>query len=195
MIVGLVCAGGLSRRPAVKRPLSLDQTVHLIECVTRAYKAATLDQLLLVLGNEAKKILQQIPLQGMKIIINGQYRMGKSSALETGMRFLPPKCRAIVIGLCEMPLIEPETIDHLIHTFAKTQKGIVYPAYNKQIGMPIVFDAAYRDELARLRGDAGPFDLVEKFSKDAKAVKVKTDAVIRDIASHEEFEKFVEAIG
>lgn len=191
MIVGLICAGGLCRRPMIKQPLSLDQTVYLIECVTRAYKAAALDQLLLVLGYEAKKILQQIPLQGMKIIINGQYRMGTSSALETGMRFLPPNCRAMVLGLCDLPLIETETIDYMIRAFEKTRKGIAYPTYNKQIGWPIVLDVKYRDELARLRGDAGPFDLVEKFAKDAKAVKVKTDTVIRDIVSHEEFEEFV----
>lgn len=191
MIVGLICAGGLSRRPAGKRPLGLDHIVQLIERVTRAYKAAALDQLLLVLGFEAKRILQQIPLQGLKIVINAQYRMGVSSALDTGNRFLPEECRAIVIGLGDMPLIEAETIDELIHAFKKTRKGIVYPTYDKQIGLPIVFDVKYRDELSRLRGDAGPVDLVEKFHKDAKSVKVKTDAVVRDIACCEEFEKFV----
>lgn len=191
MIVGLICAGSLSRRPVVKRPLSLDQTVHLLERVTRAYKAAALDQLLLVLGFEAKKILQQIPLQGLKIIINGQYRMGTSSALETGMRFLPTNCEAVVIGLGDMPLIEPDTIDSLVRSFTKTRKGIVYPVYHKQIGLPIVFDVKYRAELARLRGDDGPVDVVNRFSRDAKAVKVKTDTVVRDIASLEEFEEFV----
>jgi molybdenum cofactor cytidylyltransferase len=193
MIVGVICACGLSRRPAVKRPLSLDQTVHLIERVTRSYKAAALDQLLLVLGFEAKKILQQIPLQGLKIIINGQYRMGTSSALETGMRFLPSACEGMVIGLGDMPLVEPETIDHLVGTFTKTRKGIVYPVYSKQIGLPIVFDVKYRDELARLRGDDGPVEVIKKFAKDTKAIKVKTDTVIRDIASYEEFEEFVGA--
>ena len=194
MIVGLVCACGLSRRPVVKRPLTLDHIVQLIERVTRAYKAATLDQLILVLGYEAKKILQPIPLQGMKIIINAQYRMGTSSSLERGMRFLPEDCTAMVIGLGDMPLIESETIDYLIHTFSKTRKGITYPTYGKQVGLPIVFDIKYRDELARLRGDAGPIDLIERFRKDTKSVKVKTPAVVRDIVSCEEFEKFVGAI-
>ena len=191
MIVGLICAGGLLRRPAGKRPLGLDHVVHLIERATRAYKAATLDQLILVLGFEAKRILQQIPLQGLKIVINAQYRMGMSSALDTGIRFLPKECEAIVIGLGDMPLIEPDTIDELIHVFKKTRKGIVYPKYDKRIGLPIVFDIKYRDELTRLRGDAGPVDLVEKFHKDAKSIKVKTEAVVRDIACCEEFEEFV----
>jgi len=194
MIVGLVCACGLSRRPVVKRPLTLDHIVQLIERVTRAYKAAALDQLILVLGYEAKRILQQIPLQGMKIIINAQYRMGTSSSLERGLRFLPEGCRAMVIGLGDMPLIESETIDYLIHAFSKTRKGITYPTYGKQVGLPIVFDIKYRDELARLRGDAGPIDLIERFRKDTKSVKVKTPAVVRDIVSCEEFEKFVGAV-
>jgi len=195
MIVGLICGGGLSRGSAVKRPLTLDHIVHLIQRVTRVYKAANVDQLILILGYEAKRILQQIPLQGMKIVINTQYRMGASSGLETGLRFLPEGCRALVIGLCDMPLIEPETIDHLIRSFTKTRKGITYPTYGKQIGLPIVFDIKYRDELARLRGDDGPIDLVEKFRKDAKSVKVKTEAVVREIVSSEEFEKFVGMVG
>ena len=189
MIIGLICTGGITRRPAGRRPLGLEQAARLIECVTRAYKAATLDQLILILGHEAKRILQQIPLQGMKIIINAQYRMGMSSALSTGMRFLPAECRALVIGLGDMPLIQPETIDQLIHAFDKTKKGIVYPSYDHQIGLPIVFDIKYRPELARLYGDAGPLELVEKFPKDTKAVKVKTEAVIRDVSSREEFEE------
>lgn len=190
MIVGLICAGGLCRRQ-VKRPLSLEHTVNLIDRVTRAYKAAVIDQLLLILGYEAKKILQHIPLQGMKIVINAQYRMGISSALETGMRFMPKDCQAMVIGLGDMPLIEPETIDRLITTFNKSRKGIIYPTYDKQVGLPIVFDRKYQVELSRLHGDAGPVDLVEKFAKDTKAVKVKTPAVVRDITSCEEFEEFV----
>lgn len=131
----------------------------------------------------------------MKIVINTQYRMGSSSGLETGLRFLPEGCTALVIGLCRMPLIEPETIDHLIQCFTKTRKGIAYPTYGKQIGLPIVFDAKYRDELAQLRGDAGPIDMVERFRKDAKSVKVKTEAVVREIVSSEEFEKFVGTVG
>jgi molybdenum cofactor cytidylyltransferase len=194
MIVGLVCAGGLARRPAGKRPLGVDQIVQLIERVTRTYKSAALDQLILVLGFEAKKILQQIPLQGLKIVINSQFRMGISSALATGMRFLPADCGAMVVGLGDMPLIESETIDELVRTFKKTRKGIVYPMYDRQIGLPIVFDIKYRDELARLFGDGGPAELVEKFNKDTKAVKVKTEAVVRDIACCEEFEEFVGVI-
>jgi molybdenum cofactor cytidylyltransferase len=171
----------------------LEHTVRLIEQVTRAYKAAALDQLILVLGYEAKRIIQHIPLQGMKIVINAQYRMGMSTALETGLRFLPSQCTALVIGLGDMPLIEPETIDQLIRTFHKTRKGLVYPVYSKQAGLPVVFDIKYREELRKLRGDGGPLELLERFHKDAKAVKVKTAAVIRDIASLEEFEEFVGA--
>ncbi len=191
MIIGFICAGGVSRRPAVQRPLTIDHTARLIERVTRSYKAAALDQLILVLGHEAKRILQQIPLQGMKIVINAQYRMGLSSSFDCGLRFLPEECTAIVVGLGDMPLIEPETIDHLVETFKKSRKGIVYPTYNKQIGLPIVFDLKYRDELARLHGDAGPLTIVEQFHKDTKAVKVKTEAVVREISSCDEFEQVI----
>jgi len=127
----------------------------------------------------------------MKIVINSQYRMGISSALVTGTRFLPADCKAMVVGLGDMPLIESETIDQLVHAFKKTRKGIVYPTYDKQVGLPIVFDIKYREELTRLFGDDSPMELVEKFQKDTKAVKVKTEAVIRDIACCEEFEEYV----
>jgi len=193
VVVGLICAGGLARRPPGKRPLGVEHIARVIERVTRAYRAAALDQLILVLGYEAKRILQQIPLRGMKIVINAQYRQGVSSALDTGLRFLPQACTAVVIGLGDMPLIEPETINQLVHTFQKTRKGIVYPTYGKQVGLPVVFDIKYREELGRLRGDSGPLELVDRFHKDTKAVKVKTQAVIRDVASLDEFEELVGA--
>ena len=104
MIIGFICAGGAPHRSAVQRPLTVDHTARLIERVTRSYKAAKLDQLILVLGHEAKRILQQIPLQGMKIVINAQYKMGLSSSLDCGMRFLPEECTAIVVGLGDMPV-------------------------------------------------------------------------------------------
>ena len=193
VVVGLICAGGLARRPPGKRPLGVEHIARVIERVTRAYRAAAIDQLLLVLGYEAKRILQQIPLQGMKIVINAQYRRGVCTSLETGLRFLPKTCAAIVIGLGDMPLIEPETINQLVHTFHKTRKGIVYPTYGKQVGLPIVFDIKYREELGRLRGDGGPVQFVEQFHKDTKAVKVNTPAVVRDIVSLDEFEELVGA--
>ncbi len=191
MIVGLICAGGLSRRPAVRRPLSVDQIAALIERVTLSYKAASIDQLVLILGYEAKEIIRRIPIKGMKIVINPRFRMGNATSFETAMKYLPAECQVMVIGLGDMPLVEPETINDLIKAHAKSRKGIIYPTYNGQVGLPMVFDAGYRDELTRMHGDLGPEDLIVKFPKDTKAIKVKTEAVVTDIASADEFEELI----
>jgi molybdenum cofactor cytidylyltransferase len=194
MIVGLICAGGLSRRPAVRQPLSVEQIAILIERVTRAYKASAIDQLLLILGFEAKQIIRRIPIKGMKIVINPHFRMGNATSFETGMRYMPADCSAMVIGLGDMPLIEPETIDALIKAHDKTRRGIVYPMYNGLVGLPMIFDARYRDELQKLHGDVGPEELIEPFNKDAKGVKVKTDAVVREVATADDFKEVAELI-
>ncbi len=191
MIVGMICAGGLSRRPAVRRPLSVDQIAELIERVTLSYKSSAIDQLVLILGFEAKEIIRRIPIKGMKIVINPRFRMGNATSFEIGMRYLPADSETMVIGLGDMPLIDSETIDTLIKAHAKSRKGVVYPTYHGQVGLPVVLDARYRETLQRMQGDLGPEDLIEQFGRDAKGVKVKTKAVVRDIASSEEFKEVI----
>jgi len=70
MVTGLILAAGQGKRLGGVKPLLTHETATLIEMVIANYRASNLDNLILVLGHEARRVIQKIPLAGLKVVLN-----------------------------------------------------------------------------------------------------------------------------
>lgn len=188
-ITGIVLAAGQSKRQGGTRPLLVHETAAIIERVLENFRAAKLQSLILVLGHEARKVLQKLSVGGMKVIINPTPSLGISASLQRGMAHLPPHCEALMVVLGDMPLIETKTVDRIIDAFSKSKKGIAVPVCDGQPGYPVILDLdKYRDALLALRGDVGVREILASNPDDILEVKIQSDEVLIDIDTHEDLE-------
>jgi molybdenum cofactor cytidylyltransferase len=188
-VTGLILAAGQGKRLGGVKPLLTHETATLIEMVIANFRASKLDNIILVLGHDARRVVQKIPLTGLKIVINPTPSLGMSASIQRGMAHLATRSEAIMIGLGDMPLVGPETINQLIAAFDKSKKGIAVPVYDKKRGHPVIFDQKkYFDSLLELRGDVGAKEILEANPKDILEVKVKSDDVLIDVDTRDDWE-------
>jgi len=188
MIAGLILASGQSKRPSGVKPLLVHESAALLERVVQNIRSAKLDPLIVVLGVEARRVIQKIPLGGLKVIINPQPSLGLSSSIQRGLAHLPPRSSGLMIAFGDMPLVTTETVSLLIDEFSKNKKGIVAPVYEKRRGHPVILDLKYLDELLALRGNLGAGAIVDAHPKDVHEVKVRSDEVLIEVGTHEDWE-------
>jgi molybdenum cofactor cytidylyltransferase len=189
MIAGIILAGGQGRRMGGSKPLLVHENATLLERVVQNFRAASLDPLIVVLGFEARRVIQRLPLGGLKIVINPQPSLGLSSSIQRGLAHISPRCNGVMLALGDMPLVTTETINLLVDAFKKGKKGIVVPVHDKQMGHPVIFALKYLDELLALRGDKGAKEILEGNPKDIREVKIESDEVLIDVDTHEDWEK------
>ncbi len=188
MVAGIILAGGQSKRLGGVKPLLVHENATLLERVVQNYRAASLEPIIVVLGFEARRVIQRIPLGGLKVVINPQPSLGMSSSIQRGLAHISPRCNGVMIALGDMPLVTTETVNLLVEEFGKGKKGIVVPVYDKKQGHPVIFDVKYLPELAELRGDTGAKALLEAHPKDIREVKVASDEVLIDVDTHADWE-------
>ena len=189
MIAGLILAASQGKRLGAVKPLMAADHAVLLERVVKQFRKAKLDDLIVVLGHEARQIVQRIPLNGIKIIINSEHRAGLSSSIQRGLAHVSSRFDAVMIASGWMPLVTVQTIDRLIAEYNKSKKGIVVPVHENTPGHPMIVAMKYLETMLELRGDTGPRAVLDTHSDDVMRVPVESDEVLIEIDSRETWEK------
>lgn len=189
MIAGLICAAGLGKRLGSAKPLLSNDNSTMLGLVLDQYRESELECLIVVLGHDARRVVGEIDLKGLRVVINSRPSQGLSSSIQRGLAHLPPECTAVMIAMGDMPLIRTKTINSLISAFRKTKKGIVAPVYKSQRGHPVILDLKYQSDILALRGDVGAKSILDANSEDIRETKVTSDEVITDVDTYEDWSR------
>jgi len=189
MVAGLILAAGQGKRPGGTRPLLAQDQAVLLAAVVAHLRAAALDELIVVLGYEARRIVQRISLSSLKVVINGQFRMGLASSIQRGLAYVAPRSQAVLIALGDMPLVTAATVNALISEYKKGRKGIIVPVCRNERGHPVVVDMKYLDFFLALRGDIGAHAVADAFPKDVREVRIDSDEVLVDVDTRDDFDR------
>ncbi len=186
MIAGLILAAGQAKRIGQSKPLVAAEQAMLLEVVLRQFKAAKLDELILVLGHEARHVVQRVQLNGMKIVINSEHRSGQSTSIQRGLAHVGSRFSAVMLAHGHMPLVTTKTVDRLIAEYRKAKKGILVPTHNDRRGHPVILDLKYLEPLLALRGDVGAKAIMDANADDVREVAVDSDEVVVDVETREQ---------
>ena len=188
MISAILLAAGESKRMGRTKLLLKWGQRTIIEKSVDTLLASTIGELIVVLGHQAREILRKLGVRSLKAVINHQYRMGMSTSIRRGLEEVGPKSEAILIALADQPFIETDLIDHLIHIYRQNPHGIVLPSYKGERGHPVILNRfRYQEEMRNLTGDVGCRPILNRYPEDILEVEVKSEGVIADIDSWEEY--------
>jgi molybdenum cofactor cytidylyltransferase len=156
VIAGIVLAAGASRRYGAQKLLASVGGVPLVRRSVERLLAASLDEILVVIGSDAPAVGAALAGLRVRTTTNPAYAAGMSTSLRAGLEALRPGTDAALVALADQPGVGADIVDRLIDRYRAGRCPIVAPVYRGGIrGNPVLFDRALFDELRAVTGDEG----------------------------------------
>src|SRR5260221_5622899 len=140
--VVLLAAGSSSRIGQSKQLLSIEGKPLVLNAVD-AVLGSGANKTFVVLGsNDAahRKIIDHLPLE---IIFNPDWEKGMGTSLRVGVSNalkMIPEMEAVIIVVCDQPLVTSLHFKKLIQKYKTTKKAIIASAYENTIAVHAVFN-------------------------------------------------------
>ena len=186
-IAALVLAAGRSTRFGPENKLLADLDGEpLVRRTITAIRASAARPVTVVTGHMAEAVTAVLDGLDVRIVHNPDFAAGLSSSLKTGLAALPAGIDGFVVALGDMPRITASHIDRLISAFApKEGRAIVVPVHGSKRGNPVLFAAAFLDEMRAVAGDTGARHIIGQHADEVVEVDLGTDAIFIDVDTPE----------
>lgn len=189
MIRAVILAAGESIRMGSPKMLLRYGRTSMIETVITRVTASQVDEVLVVLGAEKKKISDLISDYPVSTVFNSAFTRGMLSSVQVGFRALPDDTQAVLVVLGDQPAVSPAVIDLLLRSYKTGDKGIVIPVRGGKRGHPVLIDIKYRETITDLDPAVGLRELMHNNSEDILLVEVDEPAIHQDIDNREDYER------
>ncbi len=185
----ILAAGASTRFGKPKQLLEFEERTLLERIAENALQTGL--KSVVVLGADAEKIKKSIKNLSVEIVVNEDWQSGMSSSIVEGLRKIieiKNDLQAVIILLCDQPLVEKNTILKLIETQKSTNQMIVASRYAETIGVPALFMYDVFDELLNLNKEIGAKSIIEKYAETDLATISVPEAEF-DIDTEADFER------
>jgi molybdenum cofactor cytidylyltransferase len=153
----ILAAGESSRFGKPKQLLELNQK-SLVRRIVDEARDADCSPVVVVTGDGRDEIKRQLAGTLAVTVDNENWKHGIGTSIRAGIRYLTgatPEIDAVVLLVCDQPLVDASMIRDLIALGEKTHKPIVSSRYAETVGVPALFNRMCFDELLALDGDSG----------------------------------------
>jgi molybdenum cofactor cytidylyltransferase len=140
------------------------------------------DPLIVVLGHHATGIAASlVPVGGLKIAINADYKRGMLTSLQAGLRAVPGDASSVMFTLVDHPAVSGTTIDRLIEEFLASGQRLAIPRHAERRGHPVLLARGVAEEILALPLDSSAKDVIRGHRDETLFVDVDDPGVLRDI--------------
>lgn len=154
-IAALLLAAGSSTRLGTPKQLLKYRGQSLLRHIAEIVLASSVGEMHVVVGFEAEQMKAELHGLDARLVDNANWHKGMASSIRTGISALQQSIDAVVILLCDQPLITTQLLDGIISAHATTGKPIVACEYGGTVGAPALFARSCFPELLQLEGDRG----------------------------------------
>ena len=189
MISAILLGAGESKRMGFdKLSLPWGKKTVFERCLETLLRSKV-QELVIVLGLRNKGVGNLLRGKNIKVVSNPHAEAGMSTSIRRGLQAIHPRSDGILIALGDQPFLKTRTINLLIRNFAQGKGGIIVPSFQGRRGHPVIFHKRYRKELLNLKGDVGGKSLLERYPRDVIIVPVKSEGVVKDINTWQDYKK------
>jgi molybdenum cofactor cytidylyltransferase len=183
MLSLIVLAAGKSTRMRGRNKLLVRvDRKPMIRRVVESALSSKVDEVIVVLGWEAKKIRDALTDLPCSFAVNKDYRIGQSSSVKAGLREIEEGVEAVLVLPGDMAMIDPRSINMVIEAYNNRKNSIVVASYSGRPGHPILLSKQLFKEIELI--DEATFGLksvVTRHENEVRMVETGSENVLRDI--------------
>ena len=184
----LLAAGESKRMGTNKLSLPWGRKTVLQRCL-RVLLSSQVGEVWIVLNKQTWELGERLRGPRVKLVHNPQFKKGMSSSIRRGIQAMGQKSRAVLIALGDHPVLNVNTVNALIRAYVEKKGTIIVPVYRGKRGHPVLFDRRYGKELLKLKRDVGARALLERHPKEVYEFNSKSEGVVVDIDTWEEYRR------
>ena len=189
MITALILAAGQSKRmgqPKMSLPWG-EKTV--LEQVIVTFKAAGVDDVLVVTGGAREQVEALIGNSARKVF-NPDYAEGEMlSSVQVGLAGLKPGVEAVLIGLGDQPQVQERCVRLVLDEYHKSGASIIVPSFQMRRGHPWLVARSYWDEILAMRSPASLRDFLNSHQDEIRYVEFDNNSILQDMDTPEDYLK------
>lgn len=189
----LLAAGNSSRMNGAPKQLLVYEGKTLLRRAAETAVKSNFEPVIVVFSPESEGFKREIENLPVQAAINNDAKTGISSSIKTGLSALSGKnSDAVIIMLCDQPLISIEILFRLRDRFVQTGKSIIACEYENTFGVPVLLARRFFAELMSLSEDEGAKKLIVKYREQAEFVRCPEAAT--DVDTFEDYRRLVQQI-
>lgn len=187
----LLAAGSSSRMGQSKQLLEIGGEQLLLKSTQVALQSIA-EKVIVVLGaNESahRKVIEQLPCE---IIVNEDWQLGMGSSLKKGLAellLIAPKLEAVLVMVCDQPLLTSEHLNQIIKKFKLAKSQIVASYYSGSAGVPALFDKSLFEKLLNAEDQAGAKKIILQHKEVVQTIDFAQGAI--DLDTPEDYQTFI----
>ncbi|MDY7020771.1 MAG: nucleotidyltransferase family protein [Cyanobacteriota bacterium] len=196
MIGIIVLAAGSSSRMGQPKQLLPYKGRNLLHHTLEIAIASGEQPIVVVLGANFQQIQSEIESFPVYPIYNSDWQAGMGVSIQTGIKTIlkiDQTLSAVIILLCDQPLISVELIHQMTAAFNQfqqfPQKRIVACQYGETLGVPALFDRSLFPELIRLSGNKGAKKIIQTYINEVTAVHFSSGLI--DIDTPQDYQNLL----
>ncbi len=171
-IAGLLLAAGESSRLGRPKQLVEWEGTSLIRRAAEASIGAGCSPVVVVLGAEVERSLQELKGLDAEVVINNDWKAGMGASIGFGIRSIQallPLPEAVLISLCDQPHVTADQLRPFLDAFREARSDVIAAFYNDVAGVPALFSSKLFPDLAALKGEKGAREIIRN-SPDATTI-------------------------
>jgi len=190
-VSAIVAAAGESRRMGCcKQLLDLGGKTVLARCLETLLTGGV-REIVVVVGVNGGPVAAEAGRFPVKIVVNSDPAGDMASSVKVGRAALPATADAVIVALCDYPLVLPATVTSLINTHAEDPERIVIPCHEERRGHPLLFPRLILEELT---GNLTLRDLVHLDPARLRCIKVDDPGILADMDTPDEYQRLCSEI-
>jgi molybdenum cofactor cytidylyltransferase len=188
----ILAAGASSRMGESKQMLDINGEMLLVKTIQTVLDSG-IRKVAVVLGSnesEHRSLIGHLPVDA---VYNPQWEQGMGSSIKRGLVHLTsdePFPEAIIILVCDQPLLRREHILNLVRKYHEMKKPIIASRYSGMPGVPVLFDKSYYERIFRLPDEQGAKKILLQSQHDVYEIDFPEGDI--DLDTREDYDAFMD---
>jgi molybdenum cofactor cytidylyltransferase len=187
-LVAVIPAAGRSQRMGSLKPLLPFGPETMTERVVRVVREAGIDEVLVVLGYGAERIIPFLADRGIAWVLNPDFDAGMYTSVQAGVEHVDAEVDGFLVLPGDMPMVRSDTLRLLCDSFLPGHGRIVHPRYQGRRGHPPIIDSMYRRVILADHPDGGLHELLARYPDASLEVECDDRGVLIDVDTPEAYQ-------
>ncbi|MDO4328761.1 MAG: nucleotidyltransferase family protein [Lachnospiraceae bacterium] len=181
----IVAAGMSTRMKQCKQRMKIG-AFTMAQQVIMNFKAAGVDEIVVVTGYQAEQIEHEIWNLGVTILRNPDYATTQMfDSAKLGLSYLQNYCDRILFCPVDVPLFSSATVKMLLDA----DGALIFPVCRETIGHPIILDSKLVPLILQYKGQRGLKGALDSLEIKPVRISIEDEGILMDADTKEDFKQ------